>query len=281
MIVLSVPPLPPEPPTPCQEESVAQPQLLDLGPIDPLTAAQTAYVDGDFRRAVELAVDARATEPVRARRITGAAARRLHDDTKLADEALPFAIRPRARYFGLRLSAQRDEPPQGRYPRRRPRVIPPLPLPRRPKRAQRPGSTRAARPRTLPAQSRVRLDVAGFWPDCPDMEHDVLVIGGGLAGCGRRRGLSTAPAGRYRFWRAQIVSAGRTLTTQIDDAVFDPAASGWGSRGQLPSSWQELGIATYPQYTAGQADLPMARCGRTPARFRGSPHGSSSRFSWR
>lgn len=98
VIVPSAPPLPPEPPTPCEEESAVQPQLLDLGPIDPLTAAQTAYVDGDFAEAIELARDSRATEPVRAWRITGAAACRLHDP-KLADEAFRRVRDPASRQY--------------------------------------------------------------------------------------------------------------------------------------------------------------------------------------
>lgn len=53
---------------------------------DPLTAAQTAYVDGDYAQAIELARSCRTSDPTRAWRITGVAACQLHDP-KLADEA--------------------------------------------------------------------------------------------------------------------------------------------------------------------------------------------------
>ena len=69
-----------------------------LTPPDPLSAAQTTYVDSEYAEAIELARDSRAAEPTRAWRITGAAACRLHDP-KLADKAFRRVRDPASRQY--------------------------------------------------------------------------------------------------------------------------------------------------------------------------------------
>ena len=87
------------------------------------------------------------------------------------------------------------------------------------------------------------------------MEHDVLVIGGGLAGLQTARLLHRAGR-KVQVLEARDRVGGRTLSTQIDDAVFDLGGQ-WLGRGQLrlQKLAQELGIATYPQYTQGKRIL--------------------------
>lgn len=98
VIVPSAAPPLPEPVSPCQEEPAAPQPLLELTPPDPLSAAQTAFVDGEYAEAIELARDSRTAEPTRAWRITGAAACRLHDP-KLADEAFRRVRDPASRQY--------------------------------------------------------------------------------------------------------------------------------------------------------------------------------------
>lgn len=87
------------------------------------------------------------------------------------------------------------------------------------------------------------------------MEHDVLVIGGGLAGLQTARLLGRAGR-QVQVLEARDRVGGRTLSKQIDDAVFDLGGQ-WLGEGQhrLKALAQELGIATYPQHTQGRRIL--------------------------
>lgn len=82
------PPAPPqvEPPTPCEEPVTVEVQIAHIMTQDPLSDAQTAFIDGDYAEAIALARPVRSSSPMRAWRITGSAACHLHDG-KLADEA--------------------------------------------------------------------------------------------------------------------------------------------------------------------------------------------------
>lgn len=83
VVMTSAPPAPVALP---QELPPAEAPPAPALPQDALSAAQTAYVDGDYAQAIELARPRRASDPTRAWRITGAAACQLHDP-RLADEA--------------------------------------------------------------------------------------------------------------------------------------------------------------------------------------------------
>ncbi len=84
------------------------------------------------------------------------------------------------------------------------------------------------------------------------MQYDVVVVGAGVSGLVAAR-LLTRRGLRVRVLEARDRVGGRTFSSQVDDAVFDLGGQ-WLGRGhaRLEALAGELGVATYPQYTAGK-----------------------------
>jgi monoamine oxidase len=84
------------------------------------------------------------------------------------------------------------------------------------------------------------------------MQYDVVVVGAGVSGLVAAR-LLTRRGLRVRVLEARDRVGGRTFSSLVDDAVFDLGGQ-WLGRGhaRLEALAGELGVATYPQYTAGK-----------------------------
>ncbi len=87
------------------------------------------------------------------------------------------------------------------------------------------------------------------------MEHDVVVMGAGLAGLQTARLLVRAGR-RVQVLEARDRVGGRTFSPVIDDATFDLGGQWLGhDHTRLRTLAAELGVAIYPQYTQGRRVL--------------------------